>query len=36
MDKRQWTVDNEERVVLALFSLFIIHYSLSIEHLALL
>jgi hypothetical protein len=36
MDKGQWTVDNEERIVFAVFSLFIILYPLSIEYLALL
>jgi len=36
MDKGQWTVDNEERIVFSVFSLFIIHYLLSIACLALL
>lgn len=36
MDRGQWTVDNEKKVVCTLFSLFIIHYPLSIAYLALL
>ena len=36
MDKGQWTVDNEEGIVFAEFSLSVFYCPLSIEYLALL